>query len=59
MASKQASYGYRKYAFNRRLGRIEGQVRKATAATEEGEEQLNEQLNEPVDVLECFVGLRR
>jgi hypothetical protein len=55
MASMQGSYGYRKYAFNRPWGRIEGQVRKETAATEEG----GEQLNEPVDVLERFVGLRR
>jgi hypothetical protein len=55
MASKQGSYGYRKYALNRGLGRIEGQVSKATAATDEGEEQLNE----PVDVLERFVALRR
>jgi hypothetical protein len=55
MASKQGSYGFRKYAHTRRLGRIEGPVSKATAATDEREEQLNE----PVDVLEHFVALRR
>jgi DNA-binding FrmR family transcriptional regulator len=96
MASKRGSYGYRKNALNRRLGRIEGQARgiqrtidgekyciditqiaavqatldrvvlgvledhlngffKASAATEEG----GEQLNELVDVLERFVALRR
>jgi hypothetical protein len=55
MASKQGSYGYRKYALKRRLGRIEGQDGKATAGTDEGEEQLNE----PVDVLERLVALRR